>query len=1027
MVSCPPSPLTQSAAPDLVPDATGYALPVLPSVEKTADLINAARTPVPERLWDPTTADAIALVLTPLLVAAAEALQSTNMSRVDQAMKDLFSFPLTLHHDLPPSHRPPTLSPPPGFEEVHAARARSKRAHRDMLNQNPSRAYSSLTEERPQAKYTADTVSQLRRLHPDAPADECIDRIKMAPSTKEIAMVPTLRVKDIRATIRSKKAGTALDASGFSWELLKAVSLNNACAHALTLFANALVRCVALPHPLLTQGKLNATDKIKAGVVVGVRPTVTGQLLVTMAMTTLLRRVTPMLKAALGKRQTAMLKNGTLIASILAQLQLGSFDDAVSVQLDVSNAYNSPLRSLMLERCRRHCPPLYAAAWFMYSTPSILLINGVPTCISARGAKQGELLANGLYCLVNLFAVDAPKVHPSSSLTVAYCDDTTLVQRREHVADERQVVVAAFATTGQTINPSKEIFFDPSVPNSSTEFFGALVGDPLTVQTKIADAFAKFNWELDRVELHAQTFPMDSLLLILNTFGPRVQAFLNRNEAPVSLIVDLNARLLASLRVLTRSPDLEWGRIMRTPTDGGLAFQPLQNKKWATMKKILKQIKDEDLFQAPNTKHTTLASRILSLQKRLYEHHIPDFTCQQYLPTDAPLPFLPEPDAPIIRCSQDVFQNGWAEFARSSATLLPHREYCAALRIHLGLDPQPDLYAQHEARCLQPITSFLLGCRITCLASPSSFADLPPMNTNARRLLPPSLNTRLASAVAYAIGLAVVHFSPKPHRANPPLPSLPTVPSPLRICPLCSTATRPDHSSNAEPSDCPTCSLSLVDSIALKKARALSKRSSLPRVPLPPPPPAPTPYARHKECVVCRHWYHYGLPCCDRCSLPSETSRSIQDRTRQLAVFRNWFFPPDSSNIPPQFEEMAQQQTSPTNSCTSPSDASSPFSSPASSPSSSPPSSRSSSPAPSSVSDDIISSAMTPTPPSQTASPSPPASQDHKRKREREQIPIERLLPRRRIAEELDSDNNSDSDREPPSTQDLLLAECRFE
>ena len=1007
MVARPTSPLSQNAAPDFGLDAAAYALPDLPAVEKTAELINAARTPIPERHWDPTTADAMSRVLTPLLIAAAEALQSTNMSRVDQAMKDLFSFPLTLQQDPSPSHHPPTLPPPPGFEEVHAARSRSRRAHRDMLNQNPSRAYSSLTEERLQAKYTAETIRLLRRLHPAAPADECIDKVKMAPTTKEIAMVPTLRAKDIRATLRSKKAGTALDASGFSWELLKAASLNNACTLALTLFCNALIRSGALPHPLLTQGKLNATDKIKAGVVVGVRPTVTGQLLLTLAMATLLRRVSPILKAALGKRQTAMLRNGTLVASILAQLQLGSFDDAVSVQLDVSNAYNSPLRSLMLERCRQYCPQIYAAVWLMYSAPSILLINGVPTCISARGAKQGEILSNALYCLVNLIAVDAPKVHSSSSLTVAYCDDTTLVQRREHVADERQRVVDALAVTGQSINASKEIIFDPSIPDSSTEFFGALVGDPLTVQTKIAEAFVKFNWELDRVELHAQVFPMDALLLVLNTFGPRVQAFLNRNEAPVSLLVDLNARLLATLRVLTRSPELDWGRIMRTPTDGGLAFQPLQNKKWATMKKILKQIKDEDLFQAPDTTHTTLASRILSLQKRLYAHHIPDFASHQYLPVDAPLPFLPEPDAPLIRCSQDVFQNGWSEFARSSATILPHREYCAALRVHLGLDPQPDLHAQHEARCLQPIESFLVGCRITCIKCPTSFADLPSMNVEARRLLPPSLNSRLASAVAYSIGLSVVHCSPQHPRANPLLPSLPTAPSPLRICPLCSTATRPDHSSNSPPSDCPTCSLSLIDSIALKKARALSKRSQLPRVPLPPPPRAPTSHARHKECVVCRHWYHYGLPCCDRCSLPSEASRSIQDRTRQLAVFRDWFFPSEPSNVPPQVNEAAQQQTSQTSSCTPLSDLSSSPSS-QSSPSSPP------SPSPSVSDDDVV-----PAPPASPSPPPSPAAQQS-RKRALQQEPEDRPPKRRFFVEELDdSDSKSDSDVEPPSTQDI--------
>ncbi len=169
---------------------------------------------------------------------------------------------------------------------------------------------------------------------------------------------------------------------------------------------------------------------------------------------------------------------------------------------------------------------------------------------------------------------------------------------------------------------------------------------------------------------------------------------------------------------------------------------------------------------------------------------------------------------------------------------------------------------------------------------------------------------------------------------------------------------------------------------------------------------------------MCRHWYHYGAPCCDRCSLPSEASRSIQDRTRQLAVFRNWFFPSAPSNVPPQVNEAAQQQTSQTSSCTPLSDLSfSPSSQ--SSPSSPPPSSQSSpssppSPSPSVSDDDIV--------PASQASPSPPPSPaaQQSRKRALQQEPEDRP-PKRRFVEELDDsdDSKSDSDVEPPSTQDI--------
>jgi hypothetical protein len=96
-------------------------------------------------------------------------------------------------------------------------------------------------------------------------------------------------------------------------------------------------------------------------------------------------------------------------------------NEKAMLKVDFRNAFNSIRRDKMLKAVEQYVPDLLPFVFSAYSSPSILLWNGVQI-LSAEGIQQGDPLGPMLFCLTIQELVSSL----SSEFNVFYLDDGTI-------------------------------------------------------------------------------------------------------------------------------------------------------------------------------------------------------------------------------------------------------------------------------------------------------------------------------------------------------------------------------------------------------------------------------------------------------------------------------------------------------------------------------------------------------------------------------------------------------------------------
>jgi hypothetical protein len=120
------------------------------------------------------------------------------------------------------------------------------------------------------------------------------------------------------------------------------------------------------------------------------------------------------------------------------------------LKLDFANAFNTVLRSKVLDVARKYVPSLYPTILQAYGKPSHLLF-GEEVIQSTEGLQQGDPLAPPLFCLV----INALVLSLQSPLNCWYLDDGTLAGPGYKVLQDLISIQNATADVGLCLNPEK--------------------------------------------------------------------------------------------------------------------------------------------------------------------------------------------------------------------------------------------------------------------------------------------------------------------------------------------------------------------------------------------------------------------------------------------------------------------------------------------------------------------------------------------------------------------------------------------
>lgn len=138
-------------------------------------------------------------------------------------------------------------------------------------------------------------------------------------------------------------------------------------------------------------------------------------------------------------------------------------DGYVAVKCDLTNAFNSIKRKVVNEQLRSHDTMLQQYWRLAYGGPSPLVVFGPGTHTTlnmSEGVRQGDSTSTFFFCI----AIDPALTKIAERFKAwMFCDDLTLVIRREEVDEAVAYVTQCFAEIGLTVNPSKTQIFDPRI------------------------------------------------------------------------------------------------------------------------------------------------------------------------------------------------------------------------------------------------------------------------------------------------------------------------------------------------------------------------------------------------------------------------------------------------------------------------------------------------------------------------------------------------------------------------------------
>lgn len=147
-----------------------------------------------------------------------------------------------------------------------------------------------------------------------------------------------------------------------------------------------------------------------------------------------------------------------------AFVQDASNSDCVVLKLDITNAFNTLERDVLLSEVKAQVPSLYPFLHQVYQAPSNLFFDN-DLILSQVGAQQGDPLGPLVFSL----AIHKAIVNVKSSLNLWYLDDGTIGGRPEEVFQDLQSLIPRLRELGLEVNPSKCEFF-PCCVQARTHF-----------------------------------------------------------------------------------------------------------------------------------------------------------------------------------------------------------------------------------------------------------------------------------------------------------------------------------------------------------------------------------------------------------------------------------------------------------------------------------------------------------------------------------------------------------------------------
>ena len=312
----------------------------------------------------------------------------------------------------------------------------------------------------PIAQVTPAVVLQLQALHPN----EAVPR-SQPPAVPDVVVTGDT----LRQVLRQLPRNSAPGPSGWTYEYLKtAVRSSDDAFDAVLMFVQAGVAGTLPPLPELFACRLIPLQKSSGGI----RPIAIGEVwarLIALCAVAACPEVGPELlpfQCGVGVPGGAQCLGLALDAGVRAHI------DAVTLQLDWRNAFNTVSRQAVLDAVAQRAPALYAYTAWAYGAHSHLhLVGAAPGAdplLSRTGVRQGDPSGPLLFALSLQSCLErVATLHPQVAV-VAYADDTFLQGPPDAVAAACLHLQQFGADMGLHCAPAKSVVYCGHRASAST-------------------------------------------------------------------------------------------------------------------------------------------------------------------------------------------------------------------------------------------------------------------------------------------------------------------------------------------------------------------------------------------------------------------------------------------------------------------------------------------------------------------------------------------------------------------------------